>query len=118
MTREYLILESSLTEQRFYINNFSNGKEQEIIFPKFLDLPTSQFNFLVKNEITQEDYFEMENLVRNYPTYRNFHFLCDYLLKKGEYKKFLLYYEKALALLNKEEAGVFKNSFEIKKKLD
>lgn len=118
MTKEYLNLESSLTEQRFYINNFSNSKEQEIIFPQFLDLPTSQFNFLVKKEITKEDHLEMENLVKNYPTYRNFHFLCDYFLKNGEYKKFLLYYEKALVLLNKEEARFFENSYEAKKKLD
>jgi hypothetical protein len=112
IVKEYLFLEKSLTEQRFYANNFSNSKEQTILAYQFLDLPTMQLNFLIKKEITKNDYVKMINIIKNYPTYRNFYLICNYFIENNEYDKFLIFYNKALALLSKEEAENFKDSFE------
>lgn len=115
ITKEYFSLEHSLREQRFYLQNFQNSQSQKEIKHLFLDLPTSQYNFLVRKKITEENIKEMEKLVRIYPTYRNLYFLCEYFLGKEDSNSFNFYYEKAINILPEEQSLDFERVFKTDK---
>lgn len=115
ITKEYFLLENSLREQRFYLQNFKNSEIQKEIVPFVLDLPTSQYNFLVKKKITENEVEAMKKLVELYPTYRNFYFLCNYFLEKKQYEDFKYFYLKAINILPSDQASNFEKTFKTNK---
>lgn len=109
---EYMRLEEKYTEQRFFLNNFSKSKNQEIINPIYLDIPTWNYNFMTKKNLLEEDLDKMENLVKVYPSYRNFYLLCLFFKENNNTKKFNYYFNKAIVLLNSSDADSFKKNFQ------
>lgn len=107
---EYMKLEKSYMEQRFFLHNFKKSQNQETISPRYLDIITSNFNFMTKEKIDESDLKEIENLVKVYPSYRNLYLLCTYFENKDT-EKFKFYYEKAINILKSDEAESFKKYF-------
>ena len=96
--------------ERFFLHNFEKSTNQKIIDPKYLDIITSNFNFMTKKKLEESDLKEIENLVRVYPSYRNLYLVCLYYENIDE-EKFKYYYEKAIKILNLDEAESFKKHF-------
>lgn len=107
---EYMKLEKSYMEQRFFLHNFKKSTNQKTIIPKYLDVITSNFNFMTKETLNESDLKEIENLVRVYPSYRNLYLICIYFENKNV-EKFKFYYEKSIKILKSGEAENFKRHF-------
>lgn len=108
--REYIDLEEKYMNQRFYLHNFSNSENQNVISSKYLDIPTSNFNFMTKNSLNKDDIEEMEQLVKIYPSYRNLYLLCNNY-KNVDLVKFDYFYNKAIKILKVDQVDSFKRQF-------
>ena len=111
VTNQYFELEDRLREQRFFLQNFEGSKKQKEIKSIYLDLPENQYNFLVRNEVTEENLKEMEKIAKYYPTFRSFYILCNYYLMKNMHTEFNVLKNKAIHLLPSDQAASFKELF-------
>ena len=90
---------------KLYTNSFYE------VFPYMPTLHTNSY-YIAENTVikyfTENGYSAEESSGWNWGTLRN----INYFIENNEYDKFLIFYNKALALLSKEEAENFKDSFE------
>lgn len=109
LVKEYFFLEQLISEQRFFLSNFEKAEKQKYYFSWFLDAQSMQYNYLTKSdsEMSEDD---LVNLIKIYPTLKNFYSICFYFKSRDE-EKFNFYRKKGNSYLKGEELIFFEKAF-------